>query len=174
MEGLRLDPGTRRDRLEAGPVVLRRARWDDLEALYQAMRDPATMRYWSTPPHGEIEQTRLWLTGMVEADPALSDDFVIELNGAAIGKLGAFRLPEVGFLLHPDYHSQGFGREALAAFIAYIGARGLPNLTADTDPRNAASLALLKSAGFVETGRAERSWLVGEEWCDSIYLSLQL
>ncbi len=131
------------------------------------------MRYWSTPPHGEIEQTRLWLTGMVEADPALSDDFVIELNGAAIGKLGAFRLPEVGFLLHPDYHGQGFGREALAAFIAYIGARGLPNLTADTDPRNAASLALLKSAGFVETGRAERSWLVGEEWCDSIYLALE-
>ena len=174
MEGLILDPATRLERIETARLFLRRATLDDLEAIHAAMRDPRAMRYWSTPPHADIEQTRLWLTGMVQADPALSDDFVIELNGAAIGKLGCFRLPEVGFLLHPDHHGQGYAREALDAFIAYIRRRGLSALAADADPRNAASLALLAGACFVETGRAERTWLVGEEWCDSIYLGLEL
>ena len=169
-----LDPATRLDRIETARLVLRRATCDDLDAFHAAMSDPGVMRYWSTPPHADIEQSRLWLAAMVEADPATSDDFVIELNGAAIGKLGAFRLPDVGYLLHPAHHGRGYAREALAAFTAYIRARGLPGLTADVDPRNAASLALLTGAGFAETGRAERSWLVGEEWCDSIYLGLEL
>lgn len=168
-----LDPATRVERIETARLVLRRATIGDLGAFHAAMSNPQAMRYWSTLPHAEIEQTRLWLTGMIEADPATSDDFVIELDGAGIGKLGAYCLPEVGFLLHPDHHGKGYAREALAAYTAYIRSRGLPGLTADVDPRNAASLGLLTGAGFVETGRAERSWLVGEEWCDSIYLGLE-
>jgi hypothetical protein len=31
----------------------------------------------------------------------------------------------------------------------------------------------LAKLGFVETHRAPRTWLVGEEWCDSVYLALQ-
>ncbi len=173
MEGVILDPATRLERIETTRLVLRRATLQDLDAFHAAMRDPGVMRFWSTPPHSAIEQTRLWLTGMIEADPATSDDFVIELDGAAIGKLGAFGLPELGFLLHPDHHGQGYAREALAAYTAYIRSRGLPGLTADVDPRNAASLALLGGGGFAETGRAARTWLVGEEWCDSIYLGLK-
>lgn len=172
MEGLSLDPSTRLERIDTARLVLRRASFNDLEAFHAAMSDPRAMRYWSTAPHGDLEQTRLWLASMIAADPATSDDFVIELGGAAIGKLGAYCLPEVGFLLHPDHHGQGYGREALAAFTSYIRQRGLPGLTADVDPRNAASLALLKGGGFAETGRAERTWLVGDEWCDSIYLGL--
>ena len=45
-------------------------------------------------------------------------------------------------------------------------------LTADVDPRNAASLRVLGKLGFVETGRAERTFLLGDEWCDSVYLAL--
>jgi RimJ/RimL family protein N-acetyltransferase len=31
---------------------------------------------------------------------------------------------------------------------------------------------VLAKLGFVETGRAERTFLLGEEWCDSVYLAL--
>jgi len=48
---------------------------------------------------------------------------------------------------------------------------GLPALTADVDPRNAASLRLLARLGFVETGRAQRTFRWRDEWCDSIYLA---
>jgi RimJ/RimL family protein N-acetyltransferase len=30
------------------------------------------------------------------------------------------------------------------------------------------SLALLDRLGFAEVRRAERTWLVGDEWCDSV------
>ena len=33
--------------------------------------------------------------------------------------------------------------------------------------------ALLARLGFRETGRAERTFQLGEEWCDSLYLSLR-
>ena len=45
-------------------------------------------------------------------------------------------------------------------------------LVADVDPRNEASIAVLKKFGFVETGRRERTLQVGEEWVDSLDLCL--
>ena len=48
----------------------------------------------------------------------------------------------------------------------------LPSLEADVDPRNAASLRLLAGLGFHEIRRASRTWNVGGEWCDSVYLQL--
>jgi RimJ/RimL family protein N-acetyltransferase len=45
-------------------------------------------------------------------------------------------------------------------------------VVADVDPRNAASLRLLARLGFRQTGTREHSWLVGDEWCDSVDLAL--
>ncbi len=57
--------------------------------------------------------------------------------------------------------------------IAHLFTRhGMPALTAEADPRNDASLGLLARLGFQETHRAERTLLWGDEWCDSVYLSL--
>ena len=35
------------------------------------------------------------------------------------------------------------------------------------------SLKLLAGLGFVETGRAARTWHVGGCWCESVYLALE-
>lgn len=50
---------------------------------------------------------------------------------------------------------------------------GCERLFADVDPRNEASLAVLERVGFRRTGTAERTWLVGGAWCDSVYLELR-
>ena len=153
-------------------LVLRKARPDDLAALHAMMSDAETMRYWSTPPHADLATTRDWLEGMIAAPPETSDDFIVEKDGETIGKLGAWRLPEIGYLIGRPHWGQGYAREALAAFTAYAFAHRTDHLTADVDPRNTASLALLARAGFRETGRAERTWCVGGEWCDSVYFRL--
>jgi ribosomal-protein-alanine N-acetyltransferase len=91
-----------------------------------------------------------------------------------IGDVGAGRLPDFGFMIHPDYWGRGFATEASTAFIEYaFGNTAATELLADVDPRNAASLRVLDRLGFKETGRAERTFLLGDEWCDSIYLALQ-
>ncbi|RST32152.1 N-acetyltransferase [Sphingomonas ginkgonis] len=143
--------------------------------MHRIMRDPATMRYWSSLPHESLPVTREWVASMMGSvgDPA-SDDFIVERNGEVIGKLGCHRLPEVGFLLAADCCGQGLASEGLAAFIAHRRASDGTELTADTDPRNGPSMRLLQRHGFVETGRASRTWLIGTEWCDSIYWRLML
>ncbi|MEA3264199.1 MAG: GNAT family N-acetyltransferase [Pseudomonadota bacterium] len=172
MEGL--DPATRRDRIEAGRVVLRRAMPGDLAMIHAAMSDPGVMRYWATPSHADLATSRDWLEAMIAADPAISDDFIIEHDGQAIGKIGCWRLPEFGYLLHPDYQGRGLASEALVALVGYMRGRGLPKLKADVDPRNAPSLRLLERAGFAVTGHASGTWLVAGELCDSVYLELAL
>ena len=154
-------------------LLLRRARIGDLDAMHAVLSHPAAMRFWSTPPHTSLDQTRAWLASMIDAPAGASDDYVVERDGQVIGKAGFWRLPEIGFILHPDHWRRGLGREALEAVIAHAFAHfPLEALTADVDPRNAASLALLKGLGFVETGRAKGTYEIGGALCDSIYLAL--
>jgi [ribosomal protein S5]-alanine N-acetyltransferase len=153
---------------------LRPARADDLEAMHAIMSDARAMRYWSTAPHSAVEQTREWLASMIVIPPDAGEDFIVEHDGALIGKAGLYRFPEIGFIFHPTHWGRGFAREALAAVLdRAFAVHRLSAVTADVDPRNIGSLRLLQALGFREVGRAQRTWQVGEEWCDSVYLSLE-
>ena len=162
------------DLIRTDRLLLRRATMDDVEAMHAIMSNPLAMRYWSTPPHTQMEQTERWMASMVEGDPPIRDDFIVTLDGALIGKLGAWKLPEIGFLIDPAHWGKGFALEGLNAFIDRRRALGSIELIADVDPRNAASLRLLERCGFVETHRAPGTWQVGDELCDSVYLKLAL
>jgi RimJ/RimL family protein N-acetyltransferase len=152
-------------------LLLRKAEAADLSAIHAILSDPRATRFWSTPPHATLAQSRDWLAGMIEIDPTEGEDFVVEHRGVVIGKAGFYRYPEVGFIFHPDHWGQGFAGEALSAVLDW-GLSSRPEAIADVDPRNAASLKLLTRLGFLETGRKEKTWLVGDEWCDSVYLRL--
>ncbi len=159
--------------LRTARLALRRAEMSDLAAMHAMMSDAETMRYWATLPHADLDVTRAWLSNMVADPEGLNDDFVLVHDGSVVGHAGAWRMPEIGFMLHRDHRGKGLMSEAMAAVIPHLFARhDVPALTADVDPRNAASLALLSALGFSETGRAERTFLLGAEWADSIYLHL--
>ena len=156
-------------------LTLRRATWDDLEAVHRLFSNPAIMRYWSRPEHETLEETRRWMRDLVEPGPD-SLDYLIEREGTVIGKAGAWRLPEIGYLLHPDHWGQGLAQETMQAVIAHL-AQTRPDLThliAEVDPRNLASLRLLARLGFVESSRASRTMQWRDEWCDSVYLRRDL
>lgn len=154
-------------------LVLRRARPEDLAGLHACLSHPAAMRYWSTPEHETLEQTRVWLDRML-APQHPSDDFVVTLDGAVIGKAGAWQLPEIGYLIHPDHWREGFAREAMEAVIPHLfAAHDMDRLVADVDPRNEGSLRLLAALGFRETHRAARTLRWRDEWCDSVFLELR-
>jgi len=163
------------DEIVTGRLRLRRATMDDLDAIHAILSDPQAMRYWSSLPHASLAETEEWLRSMVEADPAESDDFIIERDGLAVGKLGCWKLPDIGYILARDQWGQGVASEAMAAFLDRRRAIGEPSrLLADVDPRNVASIKLLKRHGFAETHRAKGTWQVGDELCDSVYLALDL
>ncbi|MGB3336023.1 MAG: GNAT family N-acetyltransferase [Devosia sp.] len=154
-------------------LLLRRPHMDDLDAMFEIMSDPVAMRYWSTLPHADRAVTRPWLERMIARTAAGGEEFVIEHQGRVIGDVGAGRLPDFGFMLRRDSWGRGFATEASRAFITHAFRNTTATeLLADVDPRNTPSLAVLAKLGFVETGRAERTFLLGEEWCDSVYLAL--
>ena len=154
-------------------LVLRPARSDDLDAIHAILSNPQAMAYWSTPPHQTVEQSRDWLQSMIDIRLPHGEDLIIERDGKVIGKAGLWRFPEIGFILHPEFWGQGYAQEALRAVIGRaFDVHGLPRIEADVDPRNVSSLKLLSRLGFRETGRKERTWLIGDQWCDSVYLTL--
>ena len=152
-------------------LLIRPAQARDAVPLFEVYGDAQTMRYWDTLPDTEIEQTERRILGMMRQDrPSY---FVLEHEDCAIGAAGIHSGDELGFILHRSHWRTGLMHECLGALIPWcFKTLALPQITADTDPRNVASIALLTSLGFSETGRALRTIQVGEEWCDSVYFSL--
>lgn len=154
-------------------LLLRPASTGDVDAFHKILSDSEATAFWSTPPHKTIAETEAWVASMVAIDPGAGEDFVIELAGRVIGKAGLYRFPEIGFILHPDAWGRGYAYEALHPVLARaFSVHGLASVEADVDPRNHASLRVLAKLGFKEERRASRTWNIGGEWCDSVYLRL--
>lgn len=155
-------------------LTLRRFRAEDAVAFHAILSDAEAMRYWSTPAHRSLAQTERWIAATIESVAAgRSDDFIVIHQGVAIGKAGLWAGNELGMIFAPKVWGRGFAGEATRTVIARAFARGLSAVKADVDPRNAMSLRLLRKLGFVETGSAARTWLIGDEWVDSVYLELR-
>jgi len=153
-------------------ILLRPVRAEDAVPLHAIFSDAETMRYWSTPPHTDPAQTDGFVAAMMGIDPDTGVEFAVEHEGRVIGKAGLWNCPEIGFIFHRDTWGKGLAKEAVSALMAYaFETYALDAITADVDPRNDRSLRLLAKLGFEETHRAERTIQVGDEWCDSVYLS---
>lgn len=154
-------------------LLLRRPELSDRDDLHEVFSDAIAMRYWSTLLHSKIAQTTEFIVAMQGLHDREVSEFVVELDGRAIGKAGIWNRPELGFILHREFLGRGLGSEAASAVIRHgFCTMALDEVTADVDPRNDASLRLLSKLGFVETGRAEATLKLGDEVCDSVYLAL--
>ncbi|KAI8608677.1 acyl-CoA N-acyltransferase [Chytriomyces sp. MP71] len=177
--------------LHSERVLLRQYLTSDIPFFHACMSNEQVMRFWSSPPHTSLQQTKDWMASVFTPGPKNVNgilDFVVyhKPSNRVAGKVGLYQpvveadgSGEIGYLLHPDFQGQGIMREALQLWLGYAfsetgegGPGGVQKLIADVDPRNEASLRLLNWFGFVETHRAERTLLVGSEWVDSVYLEL--
>lgn len=152
-------------------LLLRRAHPDDVAGMHAVLSNETAMLYWSTPPHNELAQTQAWIDDMIAASANGSEDYIIEIDGRVAGKVGAYRLPEFGYILHPDFWGRGLAREAVTAFLRHVHHHrpDIVALNADIDPRNIASVRLVEALGFQRTGAAERTYHTHIGWCDSVY-----
>lgn len=159
--------------LRTARLLLRRAVRSDIAAIHAIMSSSEAMRYWATLPHETMAETEHWFENQFFSGDPARDEWVIEYDGRVIGNIGIWNSPEFGFILHPDVWRRGIAYEAATAYIAHVFAtQAVEAITADVDPRNAASLGLLAKLGFVETGSAENTFLIGGVWNHSIYLAL--
>ena len=156
-------------------LLLRPPRPEDLADIHAIFADDEAMTYWSRGPHASLDETRAWIQPLLD-DPAASPcDLFIEMEGRIVGKMGCWRIPEVGFILHRSVWGRGVAREGLLGLIQHMrGAGACDHLWADVDPRNSRSRALLEACGFRRAGFARNTIRTHLGWCDSDYFRLDL
>lgn len=64
-------------------------------------------------------------------------------------------MPEMGWVLTPEFHGQGLAEEAARAALAWADARDWPKTVCMIDPDNRRSLSLAARLGFREYARAD-------------------
>jgi len=138
----------------------------------------------STAPHTTTEQSRAFLDSMIASPYNGILEFTVCLNSDAasgdsedgspvvIGKAGIWDGKEIGFIFNRDYWRKGYAFEALDAIIRHVwdNHADIGVVKADVDPRNRASVHLLRRLGFVVVGEATKTFETHIGWCDSVYL----
>lgn len=145
-------------------LVLRQIRIDDAPELFPALSDADQMRWWSSGPHGALAETEAYLVfNAAEDQDHLCWAITRGGDDAALGWVILMEkrtdVAEIGYILRRDAGRRGFARESVSAVIDFaFSTLCLRRISADVDPDNAASLALLERLGF------QREGLLREEW----------
>ncbi|MCH9688752.1 MAG: GNAT family N-acetyltransferase [Deltaproteobacteria bacterium] len=158
-------------------LVLRALVEADAEAIFVARGDPEVCRYWSGPPHRDVEETRASLHGVNQGKGSTTWAITGPLGDEALGWVTLMHVrdgvDELGYLLRKQQWGHGYAREGVAAVIGHaFEALGKHRLSADIDPRNHASIRLVRQLGFVHEGLLRENWLVAGERCDSVIYGL--
>ncbi len=156
---------------------LRRLQVRDAEALFVARGDPEVCRYWSTPPHESVSDTRAELERFSSGGGAVSWAITTPPDDEALGWVTLIDVrpgvAELGYILRRALWGKGYAREAVQAMMHEVFSRGLIHrLAADMDPRNRASVKLVERLGFEREGLLRENWLVANERCDSVIYAL--
>ncbi|MCL6250647.1 GNAT family N-acetyltransferase [Altererythrobacter sp. KTW20L] len=128
---------------DAGVVrMLARAPWpygpEDAQAFCGALRDPLDLQFAITLPG-------------VEGSPIIG----------AIGMDCTAAVPDVGYWIGRGHRGKGYASEALAGVLEIARTLGVQRLSAGHYLDNPASGAVLKKAGFVETGEVRPTHALG-------------
>lgn len=145
-------------------LFLRPLRLDDTEAVFPALNDAATMKYWSRAPIETLEAARDYLSGSTRSTRVQAWAITLPSNpGDALGwvvlvdRRGG--VAETGYIIRPDAQRQGYVSEATARVLDHgFNELGLRRVYADTDPENTGSVALLTRLGFTLEGRLRDEW----------------
>lgn len=155
--------------LVAQRVKLRWLLQTDVPALFAVFSHPQAMQFWSTPAMTHEAQAKAYLEDIQRCFAAktlfqwgiaqLKSDEII--GTCTLHQLDTRnRRAEIGFALNHKHWHQGYATEAVGRVVQYaFNTLRLHRIEADTDPRNAASIALLTRLGFVAEGHMRERWL---------------
>jgi RimJ/RimL family protein N-acetyltransferase len=165
------------DPIRTARLVIRQARLEDADALYERRNDPLVARYqdWSTPyPMAKVEEVLAEIAEMEGPEPDRWWMATIEVadSGEVIGDLAVHltsggRTAEIGYTLASRSWGKGFAVEAVQGLVDRLFADdGTTRLTGLLHPDNRASAMLLERTGFLFEGHTRLSYWLGDEVSD--------
>ncbi len=158
-------------------LILRRTRIEDAAALHEAYRDVDLMRWWSCAPHADLAETIAYLAPRGDTPAWCGWTITLAADGRVIGTVAATErrpgVAEIGYLLVRSAWGHGYAREAVTRLLDWlIHDEGMRRISADVDPDNAASIALLCHLGFQREGLLRGEWQTHIGVRDSVILGL--
>lgn len=176
------DLGTVLPTMAAQRVQLRWLTDHDVPALFTVFGDPQVTRYWGHPAfadedgaakllaniHAQFAQRRLfqWGIALIETNTVIGTCTLAALDSKN-------RRAELGFALGRAHWGCGYAGESLRTLLSFaFSTMRLHRLTADTDPRNEASIRTLERHGFRREGFFREHHLAQGERQDSIMFGL--
>lgn len=149
-------------RYRSAPSVAAHQGW--VPASVQAARD-FIARDAATP----FGQTDAWHQLAVRRQDAR--ELIGDLGVHVIGEGG--EQVEIGVTIAPAHQRNGFGAEAVVGLLAFLFADlNKHRVTASVDPRNTASVALLKKVGMRREAHFRKSLRFKGEWVDDVIFAL--
>lgn len=156
--------------LETERLVLRALRVSDAADMYDYAKREDVTRYLLWNPHPNVQHTRRYLeylSGRYRLGLFYDWALINKADKRMIGTCGfvRFDLPhnaaELGYVLNPDYHGQGFMQEAAKRVLKFgFSELELHRIEARFMTENEASLRLMKRLGMTFEGIKRESMLV--------------
>lgn len=182
MSDAHLDLGDHLPTLQSSRLRLRWLTEDDVPALLAIFGDPQVMRYWSHEPFADLNDARDYLRRIRNCFASRElFQWGVELlsTGEIIGTCTlaelsrSHRRAELGFALARAHWGRGYMIEALPALLRFTFEHmRLHRVSADADPRNAASIRLLQKLGFQREGHLREHYLLNGEKQDAVLFGL--
>ena len=129
----------------------------DLDVITEIHAAPTVIRWWPDYDRARVERE---MFGSDEDEHW----FAIDLHGRTIGLIGYYEENEFEYrhagmdlTLHPDFHDQGFGTDAVRTMARWlISERGHHRLIIDPDVENARAVRCYEKVGFKPVGVMRR------------------
>lgn len=168
--------------LNTNRLILRKLLPADADDILAMRSIPEVMQYIGRPLM-QTQQEALELiekiTNGIDQNEGINWGMELKTQPGIIGIISFWRTEphnhraEVGYMLHPDFHRQGFTQEALKAMLDYgFNTMQLHSAEARTDPRNMASRSLLEKNGFVQEGWLKDNYFFEGTYSDTVIYSL--
>ncbi len=170
--------------IETERLVLRPYRADDYDFLVSLMTRDDVTRYllYDTKTPEQVRDSlalRMTLPPLVVDGQAITLAAEIRDTGQVAGDVTLFqvstqhRLGEVGFVFHPDFHGNGYAREAAYGILgAAFDKLGMHRMIGRCDGRNTASAALLERLGMRKEAHFVRNEYLKGEWTDELVYAM--
>jgi RimJ/RimL family protein N-acetyltransferase len=168
------------ERLSLRPFVA-----SDLDVLHRLQSLPEVVRYlrWGVRTRDEVAavlEERIHQTRIATEGDTLILAVTLRDGGALIGDVNLHLLSsenkqgKFGFVLLPEYHGQGYGREAAMATLALgFDTMGLHRIAGYCDARNTASARLMERLGMRREAHLPESEGFKSEWAH-LYIYVML
>jgi RimJ/RimL family protein N-acetyltransferase len=156
----------------------------DLDAVFAFQSRDDVTRYipWYSRSREEVRQVldaRKLMTDLQKDNDALVLAVVERERDALIGEIYLFltsaehRQGEIGYLIHPDYHGQGYATEA-ARVALRLGFEhfGMHRIVARCDARNEPSRRVMERLGMRREAHLRENELFKGEWSDELVYAM--